>query len=272
MRWTTTLPLLGVFADVALCKALPNIHDARAASTSSAESVASAASASSSIYPPYRPTAHPMFQMSSDPELGSYVAEVMALCNNMGAASGEVLRIATQLVPKDFESVYNAFNFMAKKIEALADQVNVTQDPIGAREAYYRASSYYRGAGYFLIGNWSDPRNYDLWDKQLECFNKANALLVPIPGERFKVKAHSPNAPGNGDFETIGIFYKANADDTPTPTVVVGTGYDGSQEEMYHAVVRDVLARGLNVVTYEGPGQPTVLREQKIPFIPVRSQ
>jgi dienelactone hydrolase len=44
-------------------------------------------------------------------------------------------------------------------------------------------------------------------------------------------------------------------------------GFDGSQEEMLHAVGFSALERGFNVLTFEGPGQPTVLREQGIGFI-----
>ena len=67
------------------------------------------------------------------------------------------------------------------------------------------------------------------------------ALMEPIPGERFTVKAHSPSI---GDFVAPGIFYKANAGNASTPTVLIGSGYDGSQEELYHSIVRETLARG----------------------------
>lgn len=155
---------------------------------------------------------------------------------------------------------------MAEQIHKMAESVDVAKDPVSARDAYFRAATYYRGADFFLIGNWSDPRNYDLWDKALDCFNKGMALLKPVAGERFTVKAHSPNV---GDFEAIGIFYKAAADNTPRPTILLGSGYDGSQEELYHAFIRGILARGLNAVSYEGPGQPTVRRQQNLGFVPV---
>ncbi len=122
----------------------------------------------------------------------------MSLCNEGGASSGEVLRAATQVVPTDFESIYTAFIYFADHIKAIADGVNATQDPIGTREAYFRAATYYRAAAFYLIKNWSDSRNYELWDKALDTFNKAMALMEPIPGERFTVKAHSPSI---GDFD-----------------------------------------------------------------------
>ena len=49
---------------------------------------------------------------------------------------------------------------------------------------------------------------------------------------------------------------------------MVGNGYDGAQEESYHSACVEILKRGINCVTYEGPGQPTVRRNQNIGFIP----
>lgn len=133
-----------------------------------------------------------MFQLSADDEMAFYLEEVLSLANNGGSNTGEVLRIATQLVPSDFESVYQGFYPMAQAINAIAHGVDVSKDPVGAREAYFRAATYYRGADFFLIGNASDPRNYALWDQQLKAFNNAIALL-PVPGERFSVPTYSPN-------------------------------------------------------------------------------
>lgn len=67
---------------------------------------------------------------------------------------------------------------------------------------------------------------------------------------------------------SIGMFFKASSCSTRTPTVMLGSGYDGSQEELYHSACVEILKRGLNCVTYEGPGQPTVRRQQNIGFIP----
>lgn len=216
-------------------------------------------------WPPYSPTNAPIFQLSSDGQMAFYLAEVMALSQNSGANSGEVLRIATQIIPHDFESVYSAFYYMAEQVNDIAQSVNVTKDPYSAREAYFRAASYYRGADFFLLGNQTDPRIDSLWVQQLAAFDKAIALL-DIPGERFTVKAHGDSI---GDHEAIGVFYAAQSEGwkEATPSILVGNGYDGSQEESYHQACLEILARGMNCVTYEGPGQPTVRRQQGIGFV-----
>jgi cephalosporin-C deacetylase-like acetyl esterase len=41
-------------------------------------------------------------------------------------------------------------------------------------------------------------------------------------------------------------------------------GFDGSQEEMLHVCGFAALERDFNVLTFEGPGQPTVVHEQDL--------
>ncbi|KAK5131584.1 hypothetical protein LTR08_000839 [Meristemomyces frigidus] len=211
------------------------------------------------------PISSPMFQLSSDAEFAFILEEYLSLANNQGANTGEVLRIAAQIVPGDYESFYLAFYEMAERIHTIAEGVSLSKDPVGVREAHFRAASYYRGADFFLHGNWSDPRIYTLWEQQLTSFNKAIALLEPVPGGRFSVQTHSDNV---GDYDVIGVFYKALECNDSLPTILVGNGYDGAQEESYHSACVEILKRGVNCVTYEGPGQPTVRREQNIGFIP----
>lgn len=73
-----------------------------------------------------------------------------------------------------------------------------------------------------------------------------------------------------GNFSTIGIFYayeETAINTQPRPTLLVGNGYDAAQEDSFHTIGAAALERGWNVMTYEGPGQPTVRREQDIGFI-----
>lgn len=156
-----------------------------------------------------------MYQLSTDQYFAFVLEEVLALSNNDGAATGEALRIASQIQPGDFESFYSAFYYMAEQINSIAESVNVTRDPISARGAYFRAASYYRAADFFLHGNLSDPRIYSLWNQALDSFEHAIALL-DIPAQRVTLKAHC----SIGDFEVQAIFYKAAPCDTQRPTVV----------------------------------------------------
>jgi pimeloyl-ACP methyl ester carboxylesterase len=91
-------------------------------------------------------------------------------------------------------------------------------------------------------------------------------LLKPVPGERFTVKATNSSI---GSYDIPGYFFKGDADPLKKlPTFIMVSGYDGSQQESYHALCEEVLRRGMNCVTYEGPGQPSPRRFQNIGFIP----
>lgn len=196
----------------------------------------------------------------------------LSLSNNFGANTGEVLRVASQIVPGDFESWYREFIFLANKIHGKAEAINAKRFPVSAREAYFRSATYYRAATTFLYANISDPRIYSVWDSALADFDKAISLL-PVPGKRTNITA--------ANFTVPAIFYSAqNSANSPAnhkqspfnstkrPTVIVGNGYDGSQEELYHTFGRAILDRGWNFITYEGPGQPTVRRQQGLGFTP----
>ena len=199
------------------------------------------------------------YQLSADPEFAFVLETFLSLANGGGVSTGEILRAASQITPGKFESFYQEFKFLADQMYALGKSSDPRKHPVSVRNAMFRASSYYRAADFFLHGNQDDPRIYSLWDSQTAAFNQAMSLL-DIPGERV-------NATTSDGFYVPVIFYKASRSRQRRPTILVGNGYDGAQEDSYHMACTEILARGWNCATYEGPGQPTVRRDQKIGFI-----
>lgn len=203
-----------------------------------------------------------IYTLSNDTEFAFVLEEALSLSNNFGANTGEILRAASQIVPGDYESWYREFNFLANTIHDRATNISAHRFPVSAREAYLRSATYYRMADFFLVGNVSDPRVYDLWDAALADFDSALELW-PTPAKRYNITA--------GNFTVPVIFYSPAGSSIVAkklPTIIAGTGYDGSQEELWHTIGRSAVDRGFNFVTYEGPGQPTVRRQQDLGFIP----
>lgn len=195
--------------------------------------------------------------MSADGEFSFILTEALALANGGGSATSEILRAASQIVPGDLDSWFQEFYWLAEQIHELA---LLAKTPTSKRGALFRAASYYRLSNFFLTANSSDPRLYSIWDSALKDFHEAISYL-PIPGEIFSVPGPSYDVPG--------YFFKANKDNcTKLPTIVIGSGYDAAQEDSWHSLGKEVLDRGWNFVTYEGPGQPTVRRQQQAGFIP----
>ena len=175
-----------------------------------------------------------------------------------GSDVAEVFTAAGPVKVGDFESWYASFYDLAQRTEnSVKSTSNLSKSQaVGAKDKLFAAANYYRAADFYLHGKPSDPRIRSLWEQQTNCFNKALALL----GNGFR---HTLQADG---FEVPIIYYKAPGSG-PHPTIILGNGVDGAQEEMLHISGFAALERGYNVITYEGPGQPSVRRYQNLGFI-----
>ena len=191
---------------------------------------------------------------------------VIAAARYQGSDFSELLQLVPTIKPGDFESWHDAFYKLAQRVEAEVharvgdipdSQLNASQR-VAVRDRLFAAASYYRSADFFLHGNPSDPRINSLWERQTACFDRAMAVLGN--GTRHTLRS------AQGDFEIPIIVYKAPGSG-PKPTVITGSGFDGAQEEMMHATGFAGLERGFNVITYEGPGQCSVVRDQGAGFI-----
>jgi hypothetical protein len=179
-----------------------------------------------------------------------------------GRTSHPVLGAAKNIKAGDMASYSEVFYNLANYTKAEAESPDYAYDAVNVRDTWFSASQYFRRADFYLHGNWSNPLINSLWAEQTEAFNKALAAL-PIPGRRVRIPAIGAN------FTIEGIWYAASeSKHKKLPTLIIGNGYDAAQEDSYHYFVAAALARGWNCITYEGPGQPTVRRDQNIDFIP----
>jgi alpha-beta hydrolase superfamily lysophospholipase len=173
-----------------------------------------------------------------------------------GADVAEILDVADRIIPGDFESWHREFLALAQHVEREGWEQH-RSSPVTLRDRAFRAASYYRAADFFLHGSPSDPRIKSTWASATEQFNRAISLLAPA-GERVTIQADGFTIPA--------ILYRAGPEAIPRPTILMFNGFDGSQEEMLHVCGFAALERGFHVLTFEGPGQPTVVREQGLGF------
>lgn len=196
--------------------------------------------------------------LSQDESFNFEMLGVLAVAPYSGADVGPVLASALQVEPGNFESYYEAFYALANATRAEAEDPQNAYDPVNVRDTWFSAASYFRAADFYLHGNWTDPRINSLWEEQTHAFDQGLASLS-TPAQRVKIAADN--------FTVEAIWYSSTADKVRRPTLVLGNGYDGSQENLYHTIVVPALARGWNCLTYEGPGHPTVRRSQNLGFI-----
>ncbi|KOS22339.1 hypothetical protein ESCO_002023 [Escovopsis weberi] len=213
-----------------------------------------------------------MYQLNADSSFHFEILRALSLSVYDGSDIAEVLTAANNIIPANFESFCSAFtalaeNVFSRALRILSNKLGSKFASISARTALFSAATYFRSADFYLHGNVSDPRIMSLWASQTQAFDQGLALMeyparrLTIPTPEFDIPAIwiSPSQP------TEHVDAKQVA---KRPTLVLGNGYDGCQEEMLHAVGLAALERGYNVLTYDGPGQPSVRRYQGIGFIP----
>ncbi len=193
-----------------------------------------------------------------DPEFAFELKRTLSAAYAGEADIGECLATASRIREGDFESWYTEWNRTADAMRQAGDRSRAAGHAVSAREAYYRAATYYRTAEFFLHGNPADPRITDAWGKGRAAFRDALALDT-TPYEIIAIPYGNTTLPG--------YFYSPDTSGTPRPLLIIQTGFDGCQEEL-HPYAMAAVRRGYNVLTFEGPGQGAVIREQHIPFRP----
>ena len=171
-----------------------------------------------------------------------------------GGDVGEPSRAIEKIKVSDADSWFNAWDAEGNAALAFAAQ---TQDPINKGNAMIRAFDYYRSAEFFLQPN--DSRRPVEWKKNTSAFyNGLNTLGVKYERITAPYGQHHLNA----------VYYPGPAGAETRPLIVIMTGYDGTMEELYAQFGRAAYEHGYSLLTYEGPGQGSVLREQGLTFTP----
>lgn len=191
-----------------------------------------------------------------DPTFNFEFIRALGYTYQKGADIGEVVATAENIQDGDFQSWYNAWLATAQRIENLAIKAQNEGNQTSAQEAFFRASSYYRSAGFFMDAKADRAKSISTYAKSRENFLKAIASLPYI--SVVKIAYENTTLPG----------YLIRAEKPNAPIVIVNTGFDGTAEELYFEVGAALHTRGYNCLIVEGPGQGSVLRQQNLPFRP----
>src|SRR5215467_3942797 len=95
----------------------------------------------------------------------------------LGAQIGEAWLIAAQIHVGDVTSWYNAWSSFADRLYQLAAKSRDAGHQVSARNAFLRASNYYRTAYIFMFELPVDPRVIEAYEKQTDAFRKAAELF-----------------------------------------------------------------------------------------------
>lgn len=177
-----------------------------------------------------------------------------------GADVGEVIVTAQACADGELDTWFDAWTALAARVRQIAGTAMASGDLPSALSAYLRATTYDRTAGLMLMGTPTDPRMRDAYRRQRESFRAAAALL-PHPVEQVAVPYEGTTLPGY-------LLQPSSSDRSPRRTVILLNGYDGTCEELYFLTGAAAVARGYNVLIFDGPGQGATLLEQGLPLRP----
>jgi alpha-beta hydrolase superfamily lysophospholipase len=171
-----------------------------------------------------------------------------------GADTAEVLETIKHIRSGDAQGWFAAWSATAERVAHRADKI---MDPMAKGRALLRAHNYYRTAEFFLPPD--DPKRPGSAAKNIQSFY-AGLDALSLSYQRIKV-------PYSDGHHLDAVYYPASEGTSKKkPLIVLGGGFDSTIEELYFALVKDAHEHGYDVLTYDGPGQGSVLRDQGLPF------
>jgi pimeloyl-ACP methyl ester carboxylesterase len=176
-----------------------------------------------------------------------------------GAQLGECLATASRISGTDLGQWYTEWTRTAHRLFEAGKQAEDDGDRVSARQAFFRASTYFRTAGCMLFGVPLDPRLVTSNTLQTEAFRRGAALL-DVPPEILEIPFEEGSLPG--------YFFRATDSDEPQATVILTSGYDSTVEELYFFTGAAALERGYNVLAFDGPGQGGALIQRGLVLRP----
>jgi alpha-beta hydrolase superfamily lysophospholipase len=169
-----------------------------------------------------------------------------------GGDANEAAQAIRGIKVGDAEGWYRAWKEAGDRVTALALR---TQDPISRGNALLRAHTYYRSAEFFLSP--TDTKRPAIWKQNVDSFYRGLDTLQ-VRYERLSIPY--------GKYHLNAVYYPGPAGAENRPLLMAVSGYDGTMEELYVSFVAAALQHGYSVLTYEGPGQGSVIREQGLIF------
>jgi len=176
-----------------------------------------------------------------------------------GADFGECMTTSRRIAEGDGDSWYQEWIGTAERVSTIAEASEAEGHRVSAREAYLRASNYYRTSYPFFYGAPVDPRLIEAFDKETAAFRRAAALFDP-PVEPVEIPYEGTTLPG--------YFYRVDDSNERRPTLIATNGYDSTIQEMHFAHAVAAVRRGYNCLTFDGPGQGRALIKQNLHMRP----
>jgi len=190
-----------------------------------------------------------------DTKVGAFDFEFLRGLSTMrtgGAELGECLETMSKIQDNDFDSWVKGWEYTAHRAENEGVSYAAKGLNVAARNAFLRASSYYRMAVFYSY--YREERHALLLEKSVMCFHRA-ARLMSMPIECLDIDFEGAKLPAYFISGGGGI----SGDGGKLPTLIALGGFDSTVEELYHFIGAAAAEYGWNCLIFEGPGQWSAL-------------
>lgn len=201
-----------------------------------------------------------MQELIKPPLFNAQLIRSLGCTTYRGAELGECFAIANQIEPGNKESWYTHWFAFANNNYTMAETYRKKGAFFDAKSAFLRACTYYRTAYFFLEDEPDDPRIEHALQCSVRAFHQALEFF-DTPVEKVVIPFTNTTLPGY-------LYLNNTTSKGPKPILIDTGGGDGTKEESYFNTAAEALERGFHCLNFEGPGQGSVLRLNKIPFIP----
>ena len=183
------------------------------------------------------------FKVFKEFEADWVFSRTLEFANEKCAEIGECLSTARRIDQASNESWLTEWAALAARVADIGERSLEAGHPVSAREAFLRASNYYRTAEYGTLPE--HPRFHQLWQESVTTFHRACALFNP-PIQTLTVDFEGKQLPA--------YFWRPADDAEPRPTLIVAGGNDSSLEELVYWCGMAAVRRGYNFFAFDHPG------------------
>lgn len=184
--------------------------------------------------------------LSNNPAWEAFGVRALARATYGGADVGECFATVRRIGNGGHEDWYREWTRAAERVFGIARTCEEAGHFISAREAYFRASTYYHVSYFPLFGFPVDPWLADAFERETDAFHRA-AKLGEFPIEPVEVPFETASLPG--------YFLRPSQNHLTRPTLLHINGNDSNIQEMYFGHGPAAVRRGYNCLLLDGPGQ-----------------
>jgi pimeloyl-ACP methyl ester carboxylesterase len=197
--------------------------------------------------------------LSKDPFFDEQAMRTLAHTQFGGADFGECIETMQRVPPGDAAAWHREWTATADRVAAIGDACDAAGHHTSAREAYLRASNYYRTSYLLLYGKPPPAALERAFERESATF-RAFAERADPPLEPVEIPYAGTTLPG--------YFCRAAGATGRGRTLIATNGYDSTVHEMYFAFAVAANRRGYHCLLFDGPGQGRALIEQGLAMRP----